>query len=267
MPAARSAHSVVVEPSGVVLDAEHHETLMQVAQRLGYRWPTLCNGEGSCTICAAEVLENPDGLLPPRPAELEALRFCNVAALAAGPVRLACQARVRGDVVVRKKGVKPVSSTDGSSEHLRKDNPMSNTEVIREFLAGMKTPVLEVREHLKKFMTDDCVWGNCGFPPAVGIEDIVAKHELSEQVFGNYILHIQLLNLAESPEGVVFTERIDVGRTETGEEILTVPVTGVFELRDGKICRWTDYFDPAGLLSHLNTQPDVVGAYFTGKTA
>ena len=77
-----------------------------------------------------------------------------------------------------------------------------------------------------------------------------------------------MLNIDDSPEGVVFTERIDVGRTQTGEEILTVPVTGVFELRDGKISRWTDYFDPAGLLSHLNTQPEVVGAYFTGqKTA
>jgi limonene-1,2-epoxide hydrolase/ferredoxin len=254
-----------VEPSGAVLEVVHGESLMRAAQRLGYRWPTLCHGEGSCTICAVEVLENPDGLALPRAAETEALRFCNVAPLAAGPVRLACQARVRGDVVVRKKGVKPLHPSDEPSGKSPERKIMSNTEVVREFLAGMKTPVLQVRQHLQNFMTDDCVWGNCGFPPAVGIEDIVTKHELSEQVFGNYILHIQLLNIAESPEGVVFTERIDVGRTEEGEEILTVPVTGVFELRDGKISRWTDYFDPAGLLTHLNTQPDVVGAYFTGS--
>lgn len=257
-----------MEPSGAVLQVRHGEALMKAAQRLGYRWPTLCNGEGSCTICAIEVLDNPGGLTPLGAAESAALRFCHVSGRGDGPVRLACQARVTGDVVVRKKGVKQLHPPDEPSEKPLERTTMSNTEVVREFLAGMKTPVLQVREHLKKFMTEDCVWGNCGFPPAVGIEDIVTKHELSEQVFGNYILHIQLLNIAESPEGVVFTERIDVGRTQTGEEILTVPVTGVFELRDGKISRWTDYFDPAGLLSHLNTQPEVVGAYFTGqKTA
>lgn len=244
----------------MVLEVDHDETLMRAAQRLGYRWPTLCNGEGSCTICAVEVLENAQALSPARTTEAEALRFCNVTARGDGPVRLACQARVLGDLVVRKKGVKKILMNN------QKGNLMSNIDVIQKFLAGMHTPISQVRSHLREFMTDDCVWGNAGFPPAVGIEDITTKHELSEKVFGDYRLHIQLLHIAEGADGVVFTERIDVGRTEAGEEILTVPVTGVFELRDGKICRWVDYFDPSGLLSHLNKQPEVAGAYFTGKS-
>lgn len=142
---------------------------------------------------------------------------------------------------------------------------MNNEAIIRDFLDGMKTPIHEVRAHLRKYMTDDCVWGNCGLPPAVGIEDITAKHELSAQVFGDYRLHIQLLNIASNADGVVFTERIDVGRTEAGEEILTVPVTGVFELRDGKICRWVDYFDPSELFQRLSVLGDD-NDFFTGKT-
>ena len=98
-------HRVVVEPGGHVLSATDGETLMRAAERAGYRWPTLCHGGGSCSICFVEVLSG-DGLSAPTPAEIEALRFANVAARCAGPARLACQAQVRGAVVVRKRGVR-----------------------------------------------------------------------------------------------------------------------------------------------------------------
>jgi limonene-1,2-epoxide hydrolase len=115
-------------------------------------------------------------------------------------------------------------------------------------------------------MTEDCVWGNAGFPPAVGIKDIIAKHEASERVFGDYELHIDLLNIASNGD-VVFTERVDQGRErDTGAEILTVQVTGVFELRDGRICRWVDYFDPRGLLERLAVLPDIA-EFFAGTSS
>ena len=141
---------------------------------------------------------------------------------------------------------------------------MSNQAVVQAFLKGMEQPISRIPEHLRKSMTDDAVWGNSGFPPCVGIDDIMSKHEMSAKVFGDYVLTADILHIAESPDGVVFTERIDVGRTQAGEEILTVPVVGVFEVRDGKIARWTDYFDPRGLLEGLSVLPDVE-AFFTGK--
>ncbi|SFP33421.1 MULTISPECIES: limonene-1,2-epoxide hydrolase family protein [Actinomadura] len=142
---------------------------------------------------------------------------------------------------------------------------MSNIDIVKAFLDGMHKPISQVPDHLRASLTEDAEWGNSGFPPAVGIEDIVGKHEASQQVFGDYVMEIQLLNIAVDGD-VVFTERIDVGRTQAGEELLTVPVVGVFTVRDGKIARWTDYFDPAGLLKHLGTLPDVE-SYFTGKSA
>ncbi|WP_099023622.1 limonene-1,2-epoxide hydrolase family protein [Mycolicibacterium palauense] len=141
---------------------------------------------------------------------------------------------------------------------------MSNEAVVRAFLKGMEQPISKVPEHLRNSMTEDAVWGNSGFPPCVGIEDIMSKHEMSAQVFGDYVLTAEILNAAEGPGNVVFTERIDVGRTGAGEHILTVPVVGVFEVRDGKISRWTDYFDPRGLLENLAKLPDIE-AFFTGK--
>lgn len=141
---------------------------------------------------------------------------------------------------------------------------MSNEAVVRAFLKGMQSPISQVPEHLRRSMTTDAEWGNSGFPPCVGIDDIISKHEMSGEVFGDYVLTAEILHIAEGADGVVFTERMDVGRTQAGEEILTVPVVGVFEVRDGKVARWTDYFDPRGLLENLAKLPDVE-AYFTGK--
>ncbi len=42
---------------------------------------------------------------------------------------------------------------------------------------------------------------------------------------------------------VVFTERID--RLRIGGKSIALPVAGVFEIRDGKIAAWRDYFDLA----------------------
>ena len=41
---------------------------------------------------------------------------------------------------------------------------------------------------------------------------------------------------------VVLTERLDMIRTPAGE-VVGVPVMGTFVVRDGRIARWTDYWD------------------------
>ena len=40
---------------------------------------------------------------------------------------------------------------------------------------------------------------------------------------------------------LVFTERTD--RFVTGGKTIELPVAGIFEIRDGKIVAWRDYFD------------------------
>ena len=47
---------------------------------------------------------------------------------------------------------------------------------------------------------------------------------------------------------VVMNERTDVMRRKDGGEI-SLPVTGVFEVVDGKIAAWRDYFDLATVTS------------------
>lgn len=94
-----------VEPSGHAFGAADGETVMAAAGRHGYRWPTLCQGDGTCTVCWMEVVDGPGHLAPVGDRERAALRAFP-ARLCAGAVRLACQARVHGDVVVHKQGVR-----------------------------------------------------------------------------------------------------------------------------------------------------------------
>ena len=47
---------------------------------------------------------------------------------------------------------------------------------------------------------------------------------------------------------VVFLERLD--RHRLADKWVELPVTGVFEVRDGQIVRWRDYFDTMTILPH-----------------
>lgn len=101
-------HVVAVEPRGIELEVEDGETIMAAAQRCGYRWPTLCRGEGSCSICWVAVTAGEDHLSSATALEQATLALLSVYIRTTRVVRLACQARVRGDVTVHKSGVRPV---------------------------------------------------------------------------------------------------------------------------------------------------------------
>jgi 2Fe-2S ferredoxin len=102
--------TITVTPAGIELSARPGETVMAAAVRLGYRWPTVCNGDGTCSVCWVEVTDGADGLGPLTGLERTWLDGFLARHLCAGPARLACQATVHGPVVVRKKGVRPAAS-------------------------------------------------------------------------------------------------------------------------------------------------------------
>ena len=86
----------LVEPSGVVLDVGQGETILAAALRAGIDWQTRCEGTAECTSCVVVSVEGE--LSPARPDERDALEWFGRAA----DERLACQARVVTDAVVRK---------------------------------------------------------------------------------------------------------------------------------------------------------------------
>ncbi len=98
--------TVRVEPAGLQFDVAASETMMQAALRHGYQWPTVCGGQGQCRACFVEVLAGHDRLCSVGRVEAEGIRILVESGEDPDVVRLACQARVRGAVTVRKHGVR-----------------------------------------------------------------------------------------------------------------------------------------------------------------
>lgn len=105
--------AVRVEPSGITLEVDHDagESIFHAAIRLGYSWPTVCGGRGSCLTCVLQVLEGDEHLAPAESWEEESLTDASGAKGGAGvSYRLACQAIPSGEITVRKSGVRRLKS-------------------------------------------------------------------------------------------------------------------------------------------------------------
>jgi ferredoxin len=94
---------VRVEPSGHEIIVGAEESLLAAAIRQGYRWPTLCNGAGECTICFVKMLGGTTNVAPAKRAERERLDECG---RSDPDVRLACQLEIRGPITVLKRGLR-----------------------------------------------------------------------------------------------------------------------------------------------------------------
>jgi 2Fe-2S ferredoxin len=100
--------TVRVLPDDILIEAEDGQTIMDAAHEAGLYWPTTCGGQGICTTCACAVEEGIPHLDEMGRAERKTLaEDRGEAALASGRIRLACQARVHGEVTVTKRGVRP----------------------------------------------------------------------------------------------------------------------------------------------------------------
>jgi len=98
---------ITVLPAGYCLELVDGDTIMGGANGLGYYWPTTCGGKGECTTCACLVLDGMENVEPMGKAESYSLVEGRGRAVLQAPVRLACQARVHGDLRVQKPGVRP----------------------------------------------------------------------------------------------------------------------------------------------------------------
>jgi limonene-1,2-epoxide hydrolase len=93
---------------------------------------------------------------------------------------------------------------------------------------------------LLTFFTDDAVYHNMPMAPVKGKDAI--KGVLDMFLRPAQSVEFVMLHIAEAGN-VVFTERVD--KFAMGERTIELPVSGVFELKDGKIAAWRDYFDLA----------------------
>ncbi len=95
-------------------------------------------------------------------------------------------------------------------------------------------------EAFRPFFTDDVVYHNIPMDPAVGIDAAVAFIDGFFAMCES--MEVETVHLAVRGN-VVLTERIDTFKV--GDIVAPLPVMGTFEVRDGKISAWRDYFDMA----------------------
>jgi limonene-1,2-epoxide hydrolase len=111
-------------------------------------------------------------------------------------------------------------------------------QIVRDFCAAWER--LDKQALLDAF-TDDAVYHNIPMQPAVGKEAIaqIITFVLAQ---GADAIKFDIKHIVAEGD-VVLTERVDT--FVTGQKEIKLDVMGAFELRDGKIAAWRDYFDMA----------------------
>jgi limonene-1,2-epoxide hydrolase len=117
------------------------------------------------------------------------------------------------------------------------ENPI---EVVRRFCAAWSDNK-EVAE-LVAFFTDDAVYHNMPLEPVRGKADIAntIASFIRPGPPGIESIEFRVINIAAAGP-VVMTERVDV--FTVSDKSFELPVMGTFEVNDGKIAAWRDYFD------------------------
>ncbi len=122
----------------------------------------------------------------------------------------------------------------------RRSQMESPIKVVRRFCAAWSDNVGAAE--LAAFFTDDAVYHNIPMAPVTGREAIANNIAAFIRPGAPGIEGIQfhVINIAANGP-VVMTERVDVFKLPA--KSFELPVMGTFEVSEGKISAWRDYFD------------------------
>ena len=125
-------------------------------------------------------------------------------------------------------------------------------ETVRRFCAAWSENM--ATDGLAAFFAEDAVYHNMPLDPVTG-RDNIAENIASFIRPGRpsvESIEFQLINIAADGP-VVMTERLDVFKL--ADTSFGLPVMGTFEVRDGQIHAWRDYFDQSVFISNMGDHP------------
>lgn len=118
--------------------------------------------------------------------------------------------------------------------------PPAPIDIVRSFLAAM---AIKDYDAGLPFIAADCAYHNM---PMAKVHGPAGVRAVLEPFFAPTLENEFLILRSATDGAIVFTERLDRHRLEKGW--VELPVTGVWEVRDGQIRLWHDYFDAATLV-------------------
>lgn len=119
---------------------------------------------------------------------------------------------------------------------------MTPLDLVRQFMGSMER--LDY-DHALTLVSEDCEYVN---PPPIGaVRGPAGVRAVLEPFFAPTLSNEFRVIRAAADGTTVFLERLD--RHQLSDRWVELPVTGVFEVRDGRIAYWRDYFDAATILS------------------
>lgn len=111
---------------------------------------------------------------------------------------------------------------------------MTNTDIVNQFLAALHHKQTDAALQM---VTEDIFYHNIPMEPLSGKAAVKAFLEKESDLD---VLDLRTLHSAENGN-VVMNERVD--SFGLNGRVLDLPVMGVFELENGRIKAWRDYFD------------------------
>ncbi len=130
---------------------------------------------------------------------------------------------------------------------------MENADSIALIRRFLEVCVRADPDEFAEYFTDDAVWSNSPWPPVKGREAI--RDTLRRGSQRMKALPWEIHNIV-ADGNVVLTERSD--NFLVGETRVSVPCMGIFELRDGKIAAWRDYWDLQQFERQLPSKPTTI---------
>ena len=120
---------------------------------------------------------------------------------------------------------------------------MTPLEVVHAFMAAAAAKDYDAALEL---LTEDVEYQNMPLPPVHGREAVRETMDalLSMCTASEWLVHREL-----AQGDLVMNERTD--RFELNGTWVDLPVAGVFELRDGRIALWRDYFDLPTIMNQM----------------
>jgi limonene-1,2-epoxide hydrolase len=103
-------------------------------------------------------------------------------------------------------------------------------------------------QDLLDYFTPDAVYHNIPVDPVHGHDGILGM--INMFLAPDSHIEFRVRNIAADGD-VVMTERVDV--FQLPGKTIELPVMGTFEVRDGKIAAWRDYFDLNQYMSQLQS--------------